>query len=66
LCVNGANFFKNASEIIGNPLGNLPQYVRRIGNSLTNYSAGIGNHCKQYIFVRGLPIPSDLLPEGIG
>jgi hypothetical protein len=36
-----------------------------IGKCLTNSSKGIDTFCKQYIFFRGLPIPSYLLPEGI-
>jgi hypothetical protein len=37
----------------------------RFGNPLTNSSEGIGNFCKYHIFVRGFPIPSDPLLEGI-
>jgi hypothetical protein len=35
-------------------------------NSLKNSSERIDNFCKHQIFVTGLPIPSDPLPEGIG
>jgi hypothetical protein len=36
-----------------------------IGNPLTNSPVGICNFCKEHIFARGLPTPSNPRPEGI-
>jgi hypothetical protein len=63
---------------IGHPLTNLDavrgagcplkiwyMVLEGIGDPLTNSSESINNFARQQIFFKGLPISSDLLPEGI-